>query len=196
MHRGHRFAMMISRVPPSALSDLHPAVRLAGPARPLIGVEERGVAGAAARGRRATPHQASAPPRLGRPRRPGRTGQAPAQKAARTPVRAENPVHRPDQQSCSPGHPAVMITDHVPAVRLPPDHADRRVAAAVPACGGAEDRGDLDPAPPARRPAAAAAAPPRAELVGPGTHSLCRAKTRSWPLTWRFALARLLCGTR
>lgn len=26
-------------------------------------------------------------------------------------MRAENPVHRPDQQSCSPGHPAVMITD-------------------------------------------------------------------------------------
>src|SRR5262245_62479169 len=41
--------MMISRVPPPALSDLHPAVRLAGPARPLIGVEERGTAGAAAR---------------------------------------------------------------------------------------------------------------------------------------------------
>src|ERR1039458_3190274 len=32
-----------------------------------------------------------------------------------------------------------------------------------------EDRRDLDPAPPARRPAAAAAAPPDAELGGPGT---------------------------
>ena len=32
-----------------------------------------------------------------------------------------------------------------------------------------EDRGDLDPAPSARRPAAAAAAPPGAELGGPGT---------------------------
>jgi putative transposase len=60
MHRGHRWAMMISRVPPPALSDLHPAVRLAGPARPLIGVAERRTAGAAARGRRAAPHQASA----------------------------------------------------------------------------------------------------------------------------------------
>ena len=59
-------AMMISRVPPPALSDLHPAVRLAGPARPLIGVEERGTAGAAARGRRPAPHEASAPPGLGR----------------------------------------------------------------------------------------------------------------------------------
>src|SRR5215467_9920718 len=45
--------MMISRVPPSALSDLHQGLRLAGPARPLIGVEKRGIAGAAARGRRA-----------------------------------------------------------------------------------------------------------------------------------------------
>jgi len=29
----------------------------------------------------------------------------------------------------------VMITDHVPAVRAPPDHATNRVAAAVPAWG-------------------------------------------------------------
>src|SRR5450755_4661224 len=68
MHRGQRSAMMISRVPPSALSDLHPAVRLAGPARPLARLQERGVAGAAARGRRAAPHQSAAPPGLGRPR--------------------------------------------------------------------------------------------------------------------------------
>src|ERR1700746_970991 len=54
--------MMISRVPPSALSDLHPAVRLAGPARPLIGVDERGTTSAAARGRCAARHQAR--PRL------------------------------------------------------------------------------------------------------------------------------------
>jgi hypothetical protein len=53
---------MIARVPPSALSDLQPGLRLAGPARPLIGVEERGSAGAAARGRHAAPHQAR--PRL------------------------------------------------------------------------------------------------------------------------------------
>jgi hypothetical protein len=43
----------------------NPGLRLAGPARPLIGVEERGTAGAAARGRRAAPHQAAAPARLG-----------------------------------------------------------------------------------------------------------------------------------
>src|SRR6266705_3281819 len=55
MHRAQRPAMMISRVPPSALSDLHPVV-LAGPARPLGRLQERRVAGAAARGRRASPH--------------------------------------------------------------------------------------------------------------------------------------------
>src|SRR5712692_11794340 len=51
---------------------------------------------------------------------------------------------------------------------LPPDHATSRVAAAVPARGGVEDRRDLDLAPPARRPAAPAGAPPEAELGGPG----------------------------
>src|ERR1039457_6957146 len=77
-------------------------------------------------------------------------------------------IHGSDQQSCSPGTSPVMITVHVPAVRVPADHAASRVAAAVPARGGVEDRRDLDPAPPARRPAAAAAAPPEAELGGPG----------------------------
>jgi hypothetical protein len=33
-------------------------------------------------------------------------------------VRAENPVHGSEQQSCYPGRLAVMITDHVPAVRV------------------------------------------------------------------------------
>jgi DNA-binding response OmpR family regulator len=41
-----RQAMMIARVPPSALPDLHPGLRLAGPARPLTGVGKRGTAGA------------------------------------------------------------------------------------------------------------------------------------------------------
>jgi putative transposase len=48
-------------------------------------------------------------------------------------VRAENLIHGSDQHSCSPSGRSVMITDHVPAVRLPPDHAGHRVAAAVPA---------------------------------------------------------------
>jgi hypothetical protein len=48
-------------------------------------------------------------------------------------VRAENPIHGSDQQSCPPGAPAVIVTHHVPEVRLPVDHAGRRVAPAVPA---------------------------------------------------------------
>jgi hypothetical protein len=48
-------------------------------------------------------------------------------------VRAEKPVQGSDQQSCHPGRLTVMITGHVPAVRLPPDHADGLLAAAVPA---------------------------------------------------------------
>src|SRR5580692_5052454 len=84
-------------------------------------------------------------------------------------VRAENPVHGSDQQACHPSRLTVMITGHVPTVRLPPDHADRHMAAAVPARGDVADRRDLDPAPPARRAATAAAGPPEPELGGPGT---------------------------
>ena len=56
---------MITRVPSPALPDPRPALRLARPVLPLVGVEERGTAGAAARGRRAPPHQAPAPAGLG-----------------------------------------------------------------------------------------------------------------------------------
>ena len=66
-------------------------------------------------------------------------------------VRAENRVHGSDQKSCSPNRPAVMITDDVPAVRLPLDHTCDLMAAAIPPPGRMEDHGDLDPAPPARR---------------------------------------------
>jgi hypothetical protein len=48
-------------------------------------------------------------------------------------VRAENLVRGSGQQGCSSGRPAVMITDHVPAVRVPPDYAGRRGVAAVTA---------------------------------------------------------------
>ena len=48
-------------------------------------------------------------------------------------VRAENLVRGPGQQGCSPGQSAVMITGHVPAVRVPPDYASRLWAAAVAA---------------------------------------------------------------
>ena len=58
-------------------------------------------------------------------------------------VRAKNRIHSSDRQSCSADAPPVMITDHVPAVRLPPDHATSRMAAAVSARGVMEDRRDL-----------------------------------------------------
>src|ERR1035438_7741019 len=48
----------------------------------------------------------------------------------RGPVRAENLVRSCDQRSCPHYRPAMMITGHVPAVRLPPDHAADLVAAA------------------------------------------------------------------
>jgi hypothetical protein len=46
-------------------------------------------------------------------------------------VRAENPVYGSDQQSCSPGAPAVMITDHVPAVRVRHEALVRREALGI-----------------------------------------------------------------
>src|ERR1019366_559561 len=53
---------------------------------------------------------------------------------------------------------------------------------AVPARGGVEDRRDLDPAPPGRGPAAAAAAPPDADLGGPGpARGTARRDTQSPP---------------
>ena len=54
-------------------------------------------------------------------------------KVARLAVRAENPIRGCEQQSCDADGPAVMITDHVPAVRFPPDDATSCMAAAVPA---------------------------------------------------------------
>src|ERR1039457_2261431 len=41
------------------------------------------------------------------------------------PVRAENRIHSSDQRSCSLGSPPMMITDHVPSVGVPSDHATR-----------------------------------------------------------------------
>src|ERR1700722_21028351 len=69
---------MIVRVLPSALSHLHPYLRLAGPARPLICVQGHRAARAAARGCRAAPHPSPAAPGLGRPRGPRRADPPPA----------------------------------------------------------------------------------------------------------------------
>src|SRR5262245_45672416 len=94
---------MIICAPAPALPHLRPALRLAGPARSLIGVEKRGTAGAAARGRRAAPGTSAAPARLGRPRHPRHADPAPASTAADAPA----------------GHPR-----HCPAVAPPPDHPE------------------------------------------------------------------------
>src|SRR5258707_6713613 len=89
--------MMIVRVLPSALSHLHPGLRLAGPARPLICVEKRGTAGVAARGRRAAPRHSAAPAGLGRPRGPRRADPAPAPEPADPPA-----GHPGDRASLAP----------------------------------------------------------------------------------------------
>jgi hypothetical protein len=64
----------------------------------------------------------------------------------------------------------MMITDHVPAVGVPLDHAASRVAAAVPARRYVEDRRNLDPAPPARRPTAPSGAPTDRTLIWNQNH--------------------------
>jgi hypothetical protein len=60
-----------------------------------------------------------------------------------------------------------MITGHVPAVCVPPDHAASSRPAAVPPRGSVEERRDLDPSPPGHRPATPSAVPPEADLGGP-----------------------------
>jgi hypothetical protein len=98
---------MISRVPPLALSDLHPAMRLACPAWPLARLNERRAAGTAARGRGAAPRHSAALAGLGRPRGPRRADPAPASKAANPP-----PGHAPHYAPVAPppGHPGNGLT--------------------------------------------------------------------------------------
>ena len=98
--------MMIIRVSPPALSHLRAAVQLAGPAQPVISVQGRGAAGAAARGRRAAPRPSAAPARLGRPRGPRHADPAPASTPAEAP--AGHPRHRP-ALAPPPDHPQVDL---------------------------------------------------------------------------------------
>jgi putative transposase len=84
---------MIIRVSAPALSRLRPALRLAGSAQPVTGLQGRRAAGAAARGRRAAPRQLPAPARLGRPGGPRRADPAPASTAADAP--ADHARYRP-----------------------------------------------------------------------------------------------------
>jgi hypothetical protein len=126
MHRGQRSAMMISRVPPPALPDLRPAVQPACPARPLVSPRERGVAGAAARGRRAAPHQSAGPLGLGRPRDPCRAYPAPATEPEGAP--AGHPRYRPAVAPPA-GHPeAGLPAPHEPAAGQRRDHRTHRAA--------------------------------------------------------------------
>jgi hypothetical protein len=84
--QGQAYGIMIIRVLAPALSHLRPALRLAGPARPVNGRQGCRAAGAAARGRRAAPRQSAAPAGLGRPRSPYRADPAPAASAADAPA--------------------------------------------------------------------------------------------------------------
>src|SRR6266496_1355184 len=113
--------MMISRVPSPALSDLRSALWLACPGRPLAGVQERRTAGAAARDRRAAPHQAQASPGLGRPSGAGRADPAPAQKAAGAP--AGHARHRP-AVAPPPGQKEMDLPE--PRRTAAGQHGDRR----------------------------------------------------------------------
>src|SRR5208283_4208142 len=92
---------MIIRVHAPALSHLRPGLRLAGPARPVISLQERRAARPAARGLHTAPDPSAAPAGLGRPGSPRRADPAPASTAA----------------SASAGHPR-----HRPALAPPPDH--------------------------------------------------------------------------
>src|SRR5271169_2427601 len=87
---------MIIRVPPSALSHLHPALRLADPAQPVISLQGRRTPGAATRGRRAAPDPSAASARLGRPGGDGRADPAPAGTAGSAPA----------------GHPGTVLRWH------------------------------------------------------------------------------------
>lgn len=98
---------MIGCVPSPALPDLHPALRLAGPARPLADLQGRRAADAAARGCRAAPYYAQAPAGLGRSRGPRRADPAAARQPADAP--AGHTRHRA-AVAPPPGHPEVDLS--------------------------------------------------------------------------------------
>src|ERR1700732_3706532 len=104
---GQPYGIMAVRVPAPALPHPRPGLRLAGPARPVLGLQGRRAARAAARGRRAAPRPSAAPARLGRPRGPHRADPAPAAAAA-------------DAPPCHTRHrPALAPPPGLPQVDLP-----------------------------------------------------------------------------
>src|SRR5712691_13361944 len=98
---------MIICVPAPALSHLRPALRLACPARPVIGLQERRAPRAAAGGRCAAPDPSATPAGLGRPRGDGRADPAPAGTAPSAP--AGHPRHRP-ALAPPPGRPEMDLS--------------------------------------------------------------------------------------
>jgi hypothetical protein len=105
--QGQPWGIMIIRVLAPALPHLRAAQRLAGPARPVIGIQGRRAARAAARGRGAAPDPSAAPAGLGRPGGPRRADPALAPEAADAP--AGHPGH----------HPALAPPPRRPQVDLP-----------------------------------------------------------------------------
>jgi len=118
---GQSYGIMITRVFAPALPHLRPGLRLDSSPRPVIGLQERRAARAAARGRRAAPRQPPAPARLGRPSGPRRAHPAPAGEAADAP--AGHPWHRP-AVAPSPDRPQVDLPE--PSGAACGQHRDRR----------------------------------------------------------------------
>ena len=106
--RTWRNGIMMICVRAPALPHFRPALRLAGPAWPFIGIQGRRTACAPARGRRAAADQPAAPARLGRPGSLGRADPAPARKATDAP--ADHPGHRP-ALAPPPDHPQVDLPE-------------------------------------------------------------------------------------
>jgi putative transposase len=143
--------MMIGRVPSPAVHDLRPALRLAGPARPVNSIQGHRTAGAAARGCRAAPLQAQAPAELGRPCDPRRADSSPAANCAD--VAAGHPRHRP-AVAPSPGHPEVDLSapDRTPAGQCRDRRAHRAARHREPRLGIPADPGRVAQArPPGQR---------------------------------------------
>jgi hypothetical protein len=142
---------MIIRVPAPALPHLRPVLRLAGPAWPVVGFQERRAARATARGRRAAPHQSPAPAGLGRPRNPRRADPASAGKAAG--ASPDHPRHCPSVAP-PPGHPEMDLPepDRTTAGQCRDRHADRAARHREPQLGIPEDsRRAAQARPPGRR---------------------------------------------
>ena len=133
---------MIIRVPPPALPHLRPALRLAGPARPIVGFQGRRTARAAARGRRAAPRQSPAPAALCRPRNPRRADRLlPGRLRAH---RLVNPRHCP-ALAPPPGHPEVDLPepDRTAAGQRRDRHADQAARHRKPRLGYKRIQGEL-----------------------------------------------------